>query len=710
MKLFQRIGAALSVLRSGSPATNVWLTGSESKSSGNLSNALEQSAWVYSCVSFLARSVASLPYRISKGKEILDSGPVVELFAQPHEYITSNDLWEHAVYWMLLRGRCFVAGLDRNGNYLRIIGPGARLPDRLVIVPADRVTPVHAPQHLQGWRYFAGHCDLTPSHDFLPEELLFIATPNPFDFWGGLAPLTVAALAASTDRAAALFQRGLAESNGELGFLVTSEHQLTDPQINQVKAALAERRRGAGVAARPLFLPNGSKVERPAVTSADAQFMENRKFSRQEVCAVFGVSESLLGFVEDVNRSSGDAQHDGFVFNTLAPLARRLDGAFGAIARTMGLTAAHDVGGHPIMQSARRQRLDTAVKAVSIGVPFNAANRVLDLGFEDQPWGNTWWKPFGLESVSPQAEIVQPVASSKAADPFGQLADLIGPALICRSSDDFFSKSIRAAVSLARGKIQRIFFAQRSRVLAKLAAKNKSGSKALQRGLPEEIWDKTLEDKLLTESLNKLLADDFKFGAAQVAEELSLVDLALKPEATLDFLASRKNELSNVNDTTFDGIKSQLAEGLDKGESFEQLAERVKSVFNDATHRRAETIAQTEVGIATNSGRFAGMKAAGVEYKMWLDSNLEGTRPAHQQAGTEYDRAGAIPFLNAFLVGGEDMDHPGDPKGSPGNVINCRCTILAVSKDEKSEFKCVRPSSFLDYRTFADRPKELSNP
>jgi uncharacterized protein with gpF-like domain len=31
-----------------------------------------------------------------------------------------------------------------------------------------------------------------------------------------------------------------------------------------------------------------------------------------------------------------------------------------------------------------------------------------------------------------------------------------------------------------------------------------------------------------------------------------------------------------------------------------------------------------------------------------------------------------------FDVGGEQLMYPGDPAGSPGNTINCRCTVLPV--------------------------------
>jgi hypothetical protein len=37
------------------------------------------------------------------------------------------------------------------------------------------------------------------------------------------------------------------------------------------------------------------------------------------------------------------------------------------------------------------------------------------------------------------------------------------------------------------------------------------------------------------------------------------------------------------------------------------------------------------------------------------------------------------PIDKPFDVGGEQLMYPGDPDGgSPGNTINCRCTVLPV--------------------------------
>jgi hypothetical protein len=41
---------------------------------------------------------------------------------------------------------------------------------------------------------------------------------------------------------------------------------------------------------------------------------------------------------------------------------------------------------------------------------------------------------------------------------------------------------------------------------------------------------------------------------------------------------------------------------------------------------------------------------------------------------------GAIELGARFEVDGESLDRPGDPSGSAGNIINCRCGIIYEEK------------------------------
>jgi len=88
--------------------------------------------------------------------------------------------------------------------------------------------------------------------------------------------------------------------------------------------------------------------------------------------------------------------------------------------------------------------------------------------------------------------------------------------------------------------------------------------------------------------------------------------------------------------------------------------------------RRARTIARTEIGAAQNAALI--IQADGSERrvrKTWAAIDDARTRPAHAAADGQTIDPG-----EKFSVGGEFLAHPGDPNGSPGNIINCRCTML----------------------------------
>ena len=93
---------------------------------------------------------------------------------------------------------------------------------------------------------------------------------------------------------------------------------------------------------------------------------------------------------------------------------------------------------------------------------------------------------------------------------------------------------------------------------------------------------------------------------------------------------------------------------------------------------QAERIARTETISAGNYGKWQGMLEAeqqGAQFvKQWLTFRDGRERPAHADADGQAREAGKM-----FIVGGEHLAFPGDPRGSAGNVINCRCQMRTVT-------------------------------
>lgn len=129
-------------------------------------------------------------------------------------------------------------------------------------------------------------------------------------------------------------------------------------------------------------------------------------------------------------------------------------------------------------------------------------------------------------------------------------------------------------------------------------------------------------------------------------------------------------------------VRREMVKGIKAGERIGDMVGRVRKILDDQAPFRALKIVRTEVVGAFNAGTLEGYNQTPevVKKKEWLtarDANVRPTQPGdfnHQTADTQRRNVG-----DPFSVSGESLMHPGDPAGSPGNIINCRCTMLPVT-------------------------------
>lgn len=142
------------------------------------------------------------------------------------------------------------------------------------------------------------------------------------------------------------------------------------------------------------------------------------------------------------------------------------------------------------------------------------------------------------------------------------------------------------------------------------------------------------------------------------------------------FAASR---VADINKTTRDRIKDIIAQGVEAGDTVEEIARGIDGLYLDEIiPDRSMTIARTEVGNAANFASNEAAQATGVEMeKTWNSLGDEFVRAEHQDADGQ-----TVAQDEDFVVGDEYLGWPGDiSKGaSAGNVINCRCFITWDAK------------------------------
>ena len=128
--------------------------------------------------------------------------------------------------------------------------------------------------------------------------------------------------------------------------------------------------------------------------------------------------------------------------------------------------------------------------------------------------------------------------------------------------------------------------------------------------------------------------------------------------------------------------KKVVAQGLEQGLSIDNIAAMLKQrYYNDALYRSVR-IARTEVIAASNAGSLHGALSTGLAIKkVWLATKTGHTRESHMlmdRKAVDMQEYFDVPIISnsGIVEGSEKLMHPGDPQGSPGNVINCRCTIV----------------------------------
>src|SRR5205085_12554599 len=133
-------------------------------------------------------------------------------------------------------------------------------------------------------------------------------------------------------------------------------------QREQLYAALRDRKRRAGTADGPLLLWNAAEVIQPKLASSDLQFLENRKFSRAEICAAFGVPEEIVTTTDHSKYDVMQGARLNFIENRIIPLCRRLEAEEQRTVKAIDpkATGWFDVDTMPIMQEAQRTRLAAA--------------------------------------------------------------------------------------------------------------------------------------------------------------------------------------------------------------------------------------------------------------------------------------------------------------------------------------------------------------
>lgn len=361
----------------------------------------KSSTWVYICVTRLMEAMASIPWVAYRRKEY-KSGKAEYAYAEPDDPLYKiiekpNPFWS----WQQM--------IEMNAAHLHLAGNGywykVRLPSlqnavaEVWFLSPDTVTPIKdANKYLA---YYYQQVNMGPVQQVQPNDMIHFMLLDPANEFVGISPLMAGSKSVDTDRKAVDFQRISMENRGVVDTVIALSGQRDQETFNKNRAIIYNTMTGIENARLPYVVSaEDAKLINLGMTPVELDFLNSRKWSAVEICAIFGVPVAVASVTQSQAPAS-DIQTARKVFwlDTIIPrltkireiINRQLSPDFGEDA-----WIGFDISGVEALAEVFAAKVNTASRLWSMGYPINAINEKVDLGMPAVAGGDQGFLPANL--------------------------------------------------------------------------------------------------------------------------------------------------------------------------------------------------------------------------------------------------------------------------------------------------------------------------
>ena len=295
----------------GDVGDNISVTEYKNKSAQLMANI----GWVYSANQVIADDCASVRLKLMHNmkdgdQEEVYSHEILDLLNDPNNVITAKQLWNLYYSYLNLTGEAYILKLDRKGNALE---DKTKLPSALFPLPS------HLCEFFVGEKSWEQSYVMFNGEKYSINAVLRDINPDPENIYNGMSIVRKASLTIDTDIQMKRWNNKLFKNGARPGVVVEVPDQLNDASFNRLKQQFDEQYRGVGNAFNRVILEGGAKMSPFMMTTQDLDFLESKRFTRDEILAMFKVSGSNLGITEDVNRANAEAQEYSYAKRCIKP-------------------------------------------------------------------------------------------------------------------------------------------------------------------------------------------------------------------------------------------------------------------------------------------------------------------------------------------------------------------------------------------------------
>lgn len=563
--------------------------------------------------------------------------------------------------------------------------------------------------------------------------VLWFKRPHPTDPYQSNSWIRAAGLSIDLDYWARRYNLNFLFNDGRPGGVLAIKSGGGDDEwegIDEADAAILQQRMSGGPdAAGKVTILEADHLEFHdlSTTARDAQYVEGRAITQREILVAAGTPLSVIGDASGRTYDNADAEARNYWKKEMKPELRLQANTWERV--TPGGVADESEVVDFDWSQIEELAYDERMRERALAAEVDGGKRTIDSYLEETgrepmnlPGTRVLWLPTGKAPVGDPADITALLTQGQSAPPPPELgggdggppalppgdggqgpadddildAELIDPldetqyavkslsgvpAAVVDSRRAQHGQLIDRWTATVADEVRAMLRRQEKAVLSRLkGAKSRRHTRHWTYTSPPPGELKALDPAYVVERLKwvtaamELLIDVVKaaFGAAGEATAKQLGGPAFDPAEVPDagaIVAKTVRLIAEGLDARAGRLQEIIAESDAAGDPLDVIAGKVADAYLSAD-TWAEVTSRSVVG-AMNAASLLSAVRSGAVAKRWLATDDERTRPTH------HDAEGQVrPLGLPFTVGEAELMFPHDPTGLPGEIINCRCTMI----------------------------------
>lgn len=609
----------------------------------------EKLSYIYTCAEVRAENFASASLYVEDEagniRELEEVEEIANLF-------TSLGLFSQFEFFYL---SCMIRDLISNGVYYYIVRDSKGKPLSFFIVPPS--TPVKAVYNPKN-RFEVLYYEIYTGEGYTkiaPEDVINIKRLNFYNFFTGFSILQQYEDVIKTYLELTSFLHSQA-SNYALPpkLVIKVDNNVAEAVIKQMRQRWLEKREQF-LRGEDILITQG-EIQQLGPSVQELDYANTRRLFREEIRSAFRVPKILLGETDEINRATAEVSRRAFIENVINPLWRfYLSKINTFLKKEYKVRLTFDY-----IQSMPFDELSNTLRPLYREGIITLNEIREDLGYNRLVGGDK--RQVALNMV--MEEIQYEDSKTRERRPIKRGAKKEPSFLAWARNNRVFEKGAKKIKPVVLDLFER----QEREIISRLR-------KIERRDLLDDLfydWDAWVEEikrawELALRSIVEI--------ALKRSEELLEVEVVSFDEFFVEQAILRGlRRVEEINDFTRELLARQIRQGIMRNESIDELVQRIKSVFEGLKTWRAERIAWTESTSVSNATLMASFKRNDIEKKMWLSMRDDRVRDSHKNLD------GQIVGINEHFrtIKGNLLLYPGDPSAPPGEVVNCRCTIVPL--------------------------------